>query len=116
MHRGAIRPRRQLHFHRCQIQGMAQGNQVMGLLGRHDAGDTGGSQHVALGCSPSMIIRRVSGAMRMVASARASRSVTALLVTSTIRASPLSSRWVNLLTLYSPLVVDLSLFNHCRTG
>ena len=58
------------------------------------------------GCSPSTIIRRVSGCIRMVASARASRSVTALSVTSTIRASPLSSRCVSLLTIVSASVIQ----------
>ena len=37
-----------LYLHPGQGQGMAQGNEVGGLLGRHDAGDAGGGEHVPL--------------------------------------------------------------------
>ena len=81
------------HVHERERQRVAERDQLRGALGRLDAGDPGGADHVALG--------RVAGGHRGGGggrhahrpSATARRSVTGLAPTSTMRARPSSSRW-----------------------
>jgi hypothetical protein len=69
-------------------QRMAQRHQVAGALGAHDGGDARDAQHVAFFAS-------VSGFMRIVPAATATRCVSVFAPTSTIWAWPVSSKWVS---------------------
>ena len=76
---------------------MAERDQLVRLLRRHDAGDARGAEHVALlGVAREHEVERLRSPSRTRPSATATRSVAALAETSTMRASPPWPRWVSL--------------------
>ena len=70
---------------------MTQWDEVTGAFGCQNSGDAGGGQRVTFGRPPTAIKPITSGLVWTVADAVALRAVTALAVTSTIRAAPSSS-------------------------
>ena len=70
-------------------QRMAERDQLVRALGRHDAGDAGGAEHVALlGVAVEHDVERLRAASRRGLRRPPTRSVAALAETSTMRASP----------------------------